>query len=216
MNFEKLPEPRFEPRPRRRPRWSGAPLLALAVLGAAGAAAWWWHPSGQVPQDKPVPEPAGRREPAAPAVTDAERAAIAALDERAAGHLRRRELYQARKLLGEAWERAEVAARRAPGAHGLDDELRLRLVFLNRRHADLEAVQDFAHGAMRPAPAGGAWLEADRAGELYRRLMGASPDGPAEEFCRRLGWMLGQPVRPEPAHADGRIRARVGAGPGGH
>lgn len=205
MNFEKLPEPTPRPtRPRSR-RW---PWWVLAVLLlAGGSAAWRWKrdpvvsaaaastlPRVAVEVAPPTEDEASRQtEQMAPVLRE-----VAALDAQAAGHLQRRELYQAQKRIAEAWEKLEAAVARAPLADGVDETMRLRLAFLNRRYADFARVQELAHGGMKPE-ANGAWvLRVEPAQELYGRVMGAGgapSTEAANEFSRRLGWMLGRRVR---------------------
>lgn len=128
-------------------------------------------------------------------------AEVARLDAQAADHLRRRELYQAQRIISPAWEKLEAAAVDFPLAHGMDEELRLRLGWLNRRHAELGWMQDLAYEGFVPDPdaPGLARLETGPGWELHKRVMGAGAGSTAAEtaeFCRRLGWLLGRPVRP--------------------
>lgn len=133
-------------------------------------------------------------------------AEVARQDALAATHLRKRELYQAQRIIAAAWEQIEAAVADAPLARGLNEELRMRLNFLNRRHAELGWMQDLAHEALVPDAevAGQARMETGPGWELYTRVLGAGAGSTREEraeFCRRLGWVLGMPVRPAVADA---------------
>lgn len=128
-------------------------------------------------------------------------AEVVRLDALAAEHLRRRELYQAQRIISPAWEKLEAAAVDFPLARGMDEELRLRLGWLNRRHAELGWMQDLAYEGFVPDPdaPGLVRLETGPGWELHKRVMGAGAGSTAAEtaeFCRRLGWLLGLPVRP--------------------
>ncbi|MBI2496412.1 MAG: hypothetical protein HYV75_00225 [Opitutae bacterium] len=56
---------------------------------------------------------------------------VRVLDRSAAGHLRRRELFQAQQLIGQALEKLEYTIAQRPKARGVDEELRQRLSYLN-------------------------------------------------------------------------------------
>lgn len=57
-------------------------------------------------------------------------AEVARLDALAAEHLRRREIYQAQRVIAQGWEQVEAAVVDFPLARGMDEELRLRLGWL--------------------------------------------------------------------------------------
>ncbi|MDI1334835.1 MAG: SUMF1/EgtB/PvdO family nonheme iron enzyme [Lacunisphaera sp.] len=147
------------------------------------------------------------------------------LDHTAAGHLRRRELFQSQQLLGLALEKLASAVVQLPKARGIDEELRQRLSYLNLRSADLVPIQDQTYDLLMPLPGREqfALLKTEVPQALYVRVMNGNPSrnpGPtlpvdsvtyaeAGEFCRRLGWVLGATVR-LPAAAE--FRAAVGDG----
>lgn len=132
-------------------------------------------------------------------------------DRRLAAHLARREIFQAQELAARAVRTLELAAKRWPAAQGLPEELRLRLTFLALRTADLAPVQDQVHRSLRAIPGrNGASLFTREVGQgLFRLVMNSNPSRSvdperavdsvtleeAEEFCRRLGWIMGRPVR---------------------
>lgn len=145
------------------------------------------------------------------------------LERQAAGHLRRRELYQAQQFIGATLEKLEVLAARLPKARGIDEDLRQRLGYLSLRQADLLQIQDQTYDLLRSLPAPGrfALLRTEVPQSLFARVMNSNPSrnpgnvlpvdsvtyAEAEDFCRRLGWVLGANVR-LPLAAE--FRAAVG------
>lgn len=145
------------------------------------------------------------------------------LDVRAAGHLRRRELFQAQQLLGSALEKLEATLAQLPKARGVDEDLRQRLAYLNLRQADLVQIQDQTYDLLLPLPGHEqfALMKTEVPQALFTRVMNTNPSRnagrtlpvdsvtypEAEEFCRRLGWVLGAVVR-LPSTAE--FRAAVG------
>ncbi|MDB6166523.1 MAG: Sulfatase-modifying factor enzyme 1 [Lacunisphaera sp.] len=133
------------------------------------------------------------------------------LDRQAAEHLRKRELFQAQQLIGSALEKLETTIAEQPKARGVDEELRQRLGYLNLRRADLVQIQDQTYDLLRPLPGREqfALLKTETPQELFTRVMNNNPSrnpgrdlpvdsvtyAEAGEFCRRLGWALGAPVR---------------------
>lgn len=134
-----------------------------------------------------------------------------ALDGMAAEHLRRRELFQARQQFVPAGEKLEEAVRQFPQARDVDEDLRERLTYLNRRVNDLGAIQDQAYDLLLPLPGRGqaALMNPPVPQVLFSLVMNANPSrnagrtrpvdsvshAEAREFCRRLGWVMGAPVR---------------------
>lgn len=141
----------------------------------------------------------------------AEQDAVGALDAAAAAHLRRRKLFQAQQQIAPAGERLEEAVRQFPRARGIDEVLRERLAYLRRRSYDLGAIQDQAYDLLLPLPGRGpaAMMNSAVPQVLFSLVMNANPSRnagrmrpvdsvnhtEAEEFCRRLGWVLGAAVR---------------------
>lgn len=133
------------------------------------------------------------------------------LDRRATEHLRRRELFQAQKLLAEALQKIEGTARQYPKAGGVDEALKLRIGYLNLRQAELVQIQDQLYDLLAPLPgtAHVSLLKTEVPQSLFLRVMNSNPSrnagrqlpvdsvtwSEAEEFCRRLGWVLGATVR---------------------
>jgi hypothetical protein len=153
-------------------------------------------------------------------------AELAEADWRIAAHLGRRELFQAQELITPAARQMEQAAARWPKAAGAPEELKLRLTFLALRVSDLAVVQDQVHDSLRPLPAPAARLMSRRETwqGLFSAVMNFNPSKTpgrdnavdsvtheeAEEFCRRLGWMMGRRVS-LPAEEDYLAAGRAGA-----
>jgi formylglycine-generating enzyme required for sulfatase activity len=138
-------------------------------------------------------------------------ATIRALDAQAVQHLRRRELFQAQQQVAQAQGVLEAVVAQQPKAKGIDDDLRQRLGYLNLRAADLVQIQDQAYELLAPMPGNPqvALFKTEVPQSLYARVMNNNPSrnpgrmlpvdsvnyADAEEFCRRLGWVLGATVR---------------------
>lgn len=136
---------------------------------------------------------------------------VGELDRQATEHLRRRELFQAQKLITEALQKIETTARQYPKATGVDEALKQRLSYLNLRQAELVQIQDQLYDLLAPLPGNGrvAFLKTEVPQALFLRVMNSNPSrnagrqlpvdsvtwSEAEEFCRRLGWVLGATVR---------------------
>jgi len=118
----------------------------------------------------------------------------------------------------EAGERAIIIVRemeRMKAAHPrsryVDDELLLKARFLDLLAGDLARVQRSVGSALVPLPEAEGWqiLGIEVSQWLFERLMGTNPSrqqgeslpvesvtwGEAQEFCRRLSWVLVRPVR---------------------
>jgi hypothetical protein len=132
------------------------------------------------------------------------------LDARASAHLQRRELFQAQKLIAEALQTIESIAVNWPKASGMDEALKQRLSYLHLRQAEIVRIQDQVYDLLAPLPGGQvSLLKTEVPQSLYLRVMNNNPSrntGPshavdsvtfaeAEEFCRRLSWVLGRGVR---------------------
>ncbi|MDP1581034.1 MAG: SUMF1/EgtB/PvdO family nonheme iron enzyme [Candidatus Didemnitutus sp.] len=140
-------------------------------------------------------------------------------------HLQQRQIYQAQQLVREALEKIEEVATRWPKARNLDEDMRLQLSFLNVRSGDVAPVQDRVYENLLPLPgsAGVALLRVEVTQADFTRLMSTNPSrtpgrtlpvesvtfSEAQEFCRRLGWLLGFRVR-LPREAEMRAAASDG------
>ncbi|WP_438482471.1 SUMF1/EgtB/PvdO family nonheme iron enzyme [Oleiharenicola lentus] len=149
------------------------------------------------------------------------------LDLRAAAHLQKRELLQAQKLVDEALKKVESSAQLYPKATGLDDSLKQKLSYLNLRQAELVQIQDQLYDSLAPLPGNErvALLKTEVSQALFLRVMSSNPSrnagrllpvdsvtyAEAEEFCRRLGWVMGVsarlPTENEMRAAAGDVRA---------
>ena len=92
-----------------------------------------------------------------------------------------------------------------------DDDLQLKIRYLNLIQNDLGFIQDRIYGALLPIPEIEAWrmLRTEVPQALYSLIMGTNPSRnqgdvrpvdsiswlEAKNFCERLSWILGKPVR---------------------
>ena len=92
-----------------------------------------------------------------------------------------------------------------------DDDLQLKIRYLNLVQSDLGFIQDRIYDALLPIPEIEAWrmLRTEVPQALYSLIMGTNPSRnqgdlrpvdsiswlEAKNFCERLSWILGQPVR---------------------
>ena len=116
-----------------------------------------------------------------------------------------------------------------PGSSLNDDDLQLKIRYLNLVQNDLGFIQDRIYDALLPIPEIEAWrmLRTEVPQALYSLIMGTNPSRnqgdlrpvdsvswlEAKNFCERLSWILGQPVRlpteNEFRQALGRLRYLV-------
>jgi hypothetical protein len=135
---------------------------------------------------------------------------VRAKAEEARGFLRQRRIYQAQQCVGEALQGWDDLRVRFPKARLDDDELRTALAFLHLRSTDLAALQDRIYDQLAPLEGGSkAMLRTEVRQVDFVKVLSTNPSrnpGPAlpvdsgtyaeaEEFCRRLGWVLGWRVR---------------------
>ncbi len=124
--------------------------------------------------------------------------------------LRKRQIFQFQQSVREALEAMEDLKARFPKARLRDEELRMALAFLNLRSADIAALQDRIYDQLAPLGDGPrAMLRAEVLQVDFAKVVGLNPSrnpgralpvdsvtyAEAEEFCRRLGWVLGWRVR---------------------
>jgi hypothetical protein len=134
-------------------------------------------------------------------------------------HLRRRQIFQAQNAVQEALGLIEESRARLPRARGLDEDVRLQLTFLHARAGDLAELQDRCYERLAPLPGGAprAMWRTELQQADFARVMNANPSrtggrelpvesvtqAEAEEFCRRLEWIMGAAVRlPQRAELD--------------
>ena len=136
--------------------------------------------------------------------------------------LRARRSLAAGPLVAELYRDVRQLNDRFPLSDYLDEALLLRARFLNLRRDDIGTIQDSIYEQLRPLPgrAGRQMLRSEVTQVLYRLVMGSNPSsqagdrhpvdsvdfGAAEEFCERLGWIMGFPVSlPEKADFDAAV-----------
>lgn len=144
------------------------------------------------------------------ALATADLARAAALEREATQMLRARKLEPAGDRLLEAATLLQRVSSSLPRARNLDAALREKVNFLSTARPDLPGVQDRVISRLRPLPVGAAqMLETEVPQSLYQAVMRANPSRhsgrglpvdsvswqDAQEFCRRLGWMLAAHVR---------------------
>ena len=92
-----------------------------------------------------------------------------------------------------------------------DEDLQLKVRYLNLVQNDLGFIQDRIYDALLPVPEAGGWrmLRTEVPQALYSLIMGTNPSRnkgdlrpvdsvswvEAKNFCERLSWILGKPVR---------------------
>ncbi len=92
-----------------------------------------------------------------------------------------------------------------------DEELQVKIRYLNLVQNDLGFIQDRVYGALLPIPDEDGWkmLKTEVPQALYSLIMGTNPSRnqgdlnpvdsvswiEAESFCERLSWIMGKPVR---------------------
>lgn len=143
--------------------------------------------------------------------------------------LRRRQIFRAQQSLRAALDAMEDVRARFPKARQRDDELRVELAFLQLRSPALAALQDRIYDQLAALGSDAhAMLETEVKQEDFAKVMSTNPSrnpGPAlpvdsvtfaeaEEFCRRLGWVLGRRVR-LPTEDEMRAAQAAGAAGGG-
>lgn len=150
---------------------------------------------------------------------------VAALDREIAAALARRQSAAAEEKIAAAVALLEQAQADFPRSRAPDAMLQARVTFLGARRGELDALQtDFI---LRLAPVPGAekirMLKTEVPQELFSRVMGSNPSRnagralpvdsvnwlEAQEFCRRMSWLLGLPVR---LPTEPEFRAALAAG----
>lgn len=138
-------------------------------------------------------------------------ARIAELDREATAELGRRQVVPAGEKIVAAAALMEKVAADFPRSRGFDRVLRQKLAYLVLRRADVEALHELVYSelAAMPGLAGLKMLRTEVSQEIYSRVMNINPSRnagralpvdsvsweDAQEFCRRLSWLLGARVR---------------------
>lgn len=134
--------------------------------------------------------------------------------------LRGRRSAEAVARLAPALALLEKTAVDYPQSRELDAPLHLKLSYLTLRTADFDALQAMAYDALAPLPGSTTvrMLRTEVSQDLYLRVMNTNPSrnagrtfpvdsvnwNEAQDFCQRLGWILGRPVR-LPTEAEFRL-----------
>lgn len=153
--------------------------------------------------------------------------AAAGLERAAAEALLKRRIFTAKAKIAEAAALVAELEKSYPKARRFDPELKLELSYLGRLGGELGPLQDRVYERLAPVPedAGLLMLKTEVSQALYAKIMSSNPSrhtGPrfpvdsvswddAQEFCRRLSWVLGARVRLPTA---GEYRAAVADGEG--
>ncbi len=167
-------------------------------------------------------ETARQTQTSAPAVAE-----LARMDAEVGALLRRRELAEVPDILLRGARLQDALFTRYPRSRLLDAELRLKFNYLLLNREALGPVLDLLADRFRPVPGRGVqMLDTEVPQQLYRLVMAANPSrqagdalpvesvngSDADEFCRRLSWMLGRKVR---LPREEEYRAALGEVPSG-
>ena len=133
------------------------------------------------------------------------------LEREASGLLRRRQVPAAQEKIAAATAVLEHLATTYPLSRRLDPAVKLKLDYLQSHRADLAALQGQVYALLRAVPGRPETLllQTEVPQSLYAQVMNANPSrhaGPTlpvdsvswletQEFCQRLGWVLGTAVR---------------------
>ena len=133
------------------------------------------------------------------------------LDRTLALHLRKRQVVAAEQKLVEAGQLVERLFKEYPKSRRLDGSLRIKFAYLALRRSELRALQDEVYDRLLPLPgvAERLLLRTEVPQSLYVLVMNTNPSrnpgrtmpvdsvswSDAQEFCTRLSWLLGTPVR---------------------
>lgn len=136
---------------------------------------------------------------------------LARLDESISNDLRRRRVVAAEQTLPKAMELTDKLAAEFPRSRSVDGALRIKLNYLAIKAADLRRLQDETYDHLLPLIGVNdrLMLASETPQGLYQMVMNTNPSrspgralpvdsvswGDAEEFCTRLSWILGTPVR---------------------
>ncbi len=133
------------------------------------------------------------------------------LDREIGRHLGLREVESAVAAIDAAMAQIEDLQQHLPKSEQLDPALGLKFSFLASQRDRLAEVQDAVFERLRPLPGVGEFrlLQTEVPQSLYLQVMKTNPSRrvgrafpvdsvswfEARQFCERLGWMLGRPVR---------------------
>ena len=136
---------------------------------------------------------------------------VAELDQQVAELLRKRQIVGALQRVTEVARVIDGAFQSYPKSLRIDNALRIKFAYLQLREEDLRVLQDEVYAGLVPLPAGmgRAMFRTEISQSLYQRVMNANPSrnagrnlpvdslnwNEANEFCVRLGWLMGKTVR---------------------
>lgn len=137
--------------------------------------------------------------------------AAAALDQAAAAALLKRQVLVAGEKVRAAAKLLAVVEKDFPKTRNFDGALKIKLAFLELRLPELRALQDKIYDRLVPLPdvRDVLLLKSETPQELYAKIMSQNPSRnpgqalpvdsvswvDAQEFCRRVSWVLGARVR---------------------
>lgn len=149
------------------------------------------------------------------------------LDATISADLRRRRLVAAEQALPRALELTERLEKDFPRSRYVDGALRIKLSYLGLKRAEIKALQDQVFDRLLPLIGVNdrLMLASEVPQDIYQVVMNTNPSrnpgrsmpvdsvnwNDAQEFCTRLGWIMGTKVR-LPTEAE--YRGALGANPG--
>ncbi len=189
----------------------GKPLQAAAYYGAAGTLQMEVNqkfPRSRFISSDRVENLEIKRQTALSAPT-AE--ALAALDKAIGEHLRKRQVILADQKIVEAVGVVGTLFSKYPKSRRIDGALKLKIAYLALKRPDIRALQDDVYDRLLPLPGASdrLLLKTEVPQSLYVLVMNTNPSrnpgrefpvdsvswSDAREFCMRLSWLLGMPVR---------------------
>ena len=136
---------------------------------------------------------------------------LARLDKTISDELRRRRVVAAEKMLPKAMELTDKIAAEFPRSRSVDGGLRIKLNYLAVKREELRRLQDSVYDALLPliGVSDRLLLSTETPQDLYQAVMNTNPSRSpgrslpvdsvswldAQEFCTRLSWIMGTPVR---------------------
>jgi hypothetical protein len=149
------------------------------------------------------------------------------LDATISADLRRRRLVAAEQALPRALELTERLEKDFPRSRYVDGAMRIKLSYLGLKRAEIKALQDQVFDRLLPLIGVNdrLMLASEVPQDIYQTVMNTNPSrnpgrgmpvdsvnwNDAQEFCTRLGWIMGTKVR-LPTEAE--YRGALGANPG--
>lgn len=136
---------------------------------------------------------------------------LARLDERLSADLRKRRIVAVEQALPQAMKLTERLSTEYPRSKYVDGAIRIKLSYLGLKSADIKTLQDEVFDRLLPmvGVSNRLLLGSETPQGLYQAIMNNNPSrnpgrtmpvdsvnwNDAEEFCTRLGWIMGMKVR---------------------